>query len=158
MVALFHYLANSLLPPSRPQTHSSASCGLLSPACRTALAAHRQRRRNPRRCAPPLLFTCGRPPVAGTGASLSRSLPRQGPRRQILHGGCRWLSNGGLGGLPQATSREGPAVTGSDPSSRPAFPVAWQLILHRLSPVRDWGGVVWRPSTRLRVLEKSAST
>jgi hypothetical protein len=63
------------------------------------------------------------PPVAGSGASLSRTLPRQGPRQQILRGGGRRLSNGGLSRPPQAASREGPAVAGSDPSSRPASSV-----------------------------------
>jgi hypothetical protein len=100
------------------------------------------------------------PSVAGTSTSLSRPLPRQRPRRQVLRGGHRRLSNGGLSGPPQTTSWEGPAVSGSAPSPRPAFPVAWQLILHRLSPWSRLGGggrVVWRRPARLRVLEKSAS-
>jgi hypothetical protein len=89
------------------------------------------------------------PSVAGIGACLSRSILRPGPRRKILRGGCRWLSNGGLSGPPQAAPREGPALAGSAPSPRPASSVARKLSFHRLSPVRGWGGgVVWRPSTR----------
>ncbi len=92
--------------------------------------------------------------VAGPDARLSRSLPRQGARHQVLRSGDRRLPNGGLSQPPQASSREVPDLSGSGPSPWPASFAAQALILLRLSPVTRLGEVMWRPSTRLRALEE----
>jgi hypothetical protein len=110
MVALFPCLANFLLLPSRPQIHSSASCGLLSPACRTALAARCRLCRHPWRYAPPHLFTCGRPlcrrdwrrPIAAPTASGSPATNTSWWMSAALRRRSRWTASSHISGRPRS--------------------------------------------------------
>jgi hypothetical protein len=159
MVALFPCQANFYLPPSRRQVPSSANCSHPSPAWLTALAVLRRRHLRQRHSTPPHWSTCGR--------RHCRRVCRL-PIAVLTASGCpalstSWWTSAAPPGRSLSTAS---SLTSGSPRPLQLRPLAVAGLLccrghDSPSPLPKYeaggGGVMWRPSTRLRALEKSAS-